>query len=175
MSPVATRSLPLHYRYVPSPVGRIRLEGRGELLTGLYLADHVRCPPVDPSSEEDELSLPEAVRQLEEYFAGTRTDFDLPLELTGTRFQVAVWSALRDIPYGATASYGEIADVIGRPDAVRAVGAANGRNPISIIVPCHRVIGSDGSLTGYGWGVDRKSWLLEHERKGGGRLFDMTL
>lgn len=175
MTQTATRNRPVHFRHMPSPVGRIRLEGRGDVLSGLYLADHHRCPPVEPAWEEDRLALSEVVRQLEEYFAGTRNAFDVPLELIGTRFQVEVWSALRDIPYGATASYGEIADVIGRPDAVRAVGAANGRNPISIIVPCHRVIGADGSLTGYGWGVDRKSWLLEHERNPGGRLFDLTL
>jgi methylated-DNA-[protein]-cysteine S-methyltransferase len=102
--------------------------------------------------------------QLEEYFAGARRDFDVPLAPQGTGFQLAAWRALRDIPYGETRSYAAQARAIGRPDAVRAVGAANGRNPISIIVPCHRVVGADGSLTGYGGGIDRKRWLLEHER-----------
>ena len=98
-----------------------------------------------------------------EYFAGGRTDFDVPLELAGTDFQRRVWSALRDIPYGETISYGELARRVGNPGAVRAVGLANGRNPVAIIVPCHRVIGADGSLTGYGGGLDRKAWLLDHE------------
>jgi O-6-methylguanine DNA methyltransferase len=163
-----------YYRIVDSPVGRVRLEGRRGALTGLYLADHHRCPPTAPDWQEDRGALPEAAAQLEEYFAGTRKEFDVRLELIGTPFQVAVWTALCDVPYGATASYGDIARAIGRPDSVRAVGAANGRNPISIIVPCHRVIGADGSLTGYGWGVERKSWLLEHERDRSGQLFAVT-
>ena len=101
--------------------------------------------------------------QLAEYFAGTRMDFELTLNPAGTPFQLTVWSALREIPYGATASYGKIAAAIGRPDAARAVGWANGQNPIPIIVPCHRVIGADGSLTGYGGGLPAKRWLLAHE------------
>ena len=112
--------------------------------------------PGAPASEE-------AVRQLREYFAGHRSDFDLPLSPSGTPFQLAVWRALRAIPSGETTSYGAIAEAIGRPTAVRAVGAANGRNPISIIVPCHRVIGANGTLTGYGGGLPRKAWLLNHE------------
>jgi len=109
--------------------------------------------------------------QLDEYFAGTRQDFNVALELRGSPFQVEVWTALQAIPYGETTSYAGIAGAIGRPAAVRAVGAANGRNPISIIVPCHRVIGADGSLTGYGWGVEHKAWLLDHERDPASRLF----
>jgi methylated-DNA-[protein]-cysteine S-methyltransferase len=104
--------------------------------------------------------LAQTVRQLEEYFAGTRRDFDLELAPHGTAFQLAVWDALLAIPYGETTSYGEIARGVGRPNAVRAVGQANGRNPIAIVVPCHRVIGSDHSLTGYGGGIDRKRFLL---------------
>lgn len=105
----------------------------------------------------------EAVRQLEEYFAGRRATFDLPLAPRGTRFQLQVWLALRSIPPGETTSYGAIAGAIGKPSASRAVGAANGRNPISIVVPCHRVIGANGTLTGYGGGLERKAWLLDHE------------
>jgi O-6-methylguanine DNA methyltransferase len=108
--------------------------------------------------------LTQARKQLAEYFAGKRTDFDLPLSATGTEFQESVWRALQEIPYGRTVSYGKIATRIGRPAAVRAVGAANGANPIAIVIPCHRVIGADGSLTGYGGGEPRKKWLLDHER-----------
>ncbi|MDA0352180.1 MAG: methylated-DNA--[protein]-cysteine S-methyltransferase [Chloroflexi bacterium] len=104
-----------------------------------------------------------AVRQLEEYFAGTRVEFDLPLAPRGTPFQLGVWAALRTIPPGETTSYGAIAEAIGKPSASRAVGAANGKNPISIVVPCHRVIGANGTLTGYGGGLPRKAWLLNHE------------
>jgi methylated-DNA-[protein]-cysteine S-methyltransferase len=107
--------------------------------------------------------LAQAAHQLDEYFAGTRRDFELELGPQGTPFQLAVWSALRAIPYGATASYGDIARAVGRPNAVRAVGQANGRNPLAIVVPCHRVIGSDHSLTGYGGGIDRKRFLLALE------------
>lgn len=109
-----------------------------------------------------------AIDQLGEYFAGRRATFDLPLHAAGTPFQRRVWQALCALPHGATASYGEIAAAIGQPRASRAVGLANGRNPIAIVVPCHRVIGRDGSLTGYGGGLDRKRWLLEHERRGSG-------
>ena len=107
--------------------------------------------------------LREARRQLEEYFAGHRREFDLPLRLHGTQFQRRVWDVLTEIPYGVTWSYGQLAKRIDHPNASRAVGLANGRNPISILVPCHRVIGANGSLTGYGGGLDRKQWLLAHE------------
>jgi methylated-DNA-[protein]-cysteine S-methyltransferase len=157
----------MYYRYLPSPIGRIRLSGREGVVTGLHLADHPRCPPPDPGAVPDDAALEKAAEQLGEYFEGDRTTFDLELELAGTPFQVEVWSALRRVPYGETTSYAAIADDIGRPAAVRAVGAANGRNPISIIVPCHRIIGADGSLTGYGWGVDRKAWLLDFEQRAG--------
>lgn len=152
------------FRHVDSPVGRIRLVGRGDVLTGLHLADHDRCPPAPAESILDETAFDKVRQQLDEYFAGTRRDFDVALEFDGSPFQVEVWSALRTIPYGETVSYAAIAKAVGRPAAVRAVGAANGRNPVSIIVPCHRVIGADGGLTGYGWGVDCKAWLLRHEQ-----------
>lgn len=108
------------------------------------------------------------VREIEEYFAGARREFTIPLTPRGTEFQLAVWNALLDVPYGDTISYAELARRIGRPAAVRAVGAANGANPIPVIIPCHRVIGSNGTLTGYGGGIERKQWLLAHE---GRRLF----
>lgn len=154
----------VRHSYLDTPIGRVLLVGAPGALTGLYLADHERCPPLPPGSMPDDDAFNDAREQLRDYFAGTRTTFDLPLRLTGTKFQVGVWSALRDIPYGHTSGYGELARRLGHPSAARAVGAANGRNPISIILPCHRVIGGDGSLTGYGWGVETKAWLLDHER-----------
>jgi methylated-DNA-[protein]-cysteine S-methyltransferase len=152
------------YSHLDTPVGRVLLVGHQGGLAGLFVADHERCPARHPDWKEDDTAFVDVRRQLGEYFDGSRTTFDLPLDLAGTRFQVEVWSALRDIPYGHTIGYGELAARIGRPTAARAVGAANGRNPISIVIPCHRVIGGDGSLTGYGWGVERKAWLLDHER-----------
>jgi O-6-methylguanine DNA methyltransferase len=107
----------------------------------------------------------QAIKQITEYFAGTRRQFDLILDLQGTPFQRSVWQYLLTIPFGCTASYQEVANAIDNPRATRAVGAANGRNPVSLVVPCHRVVGSDGSLTGYGGGLWRKEWLLEHEEK----------
>ena len=141
----------------------------------LYASDHGLRAVVWPNEHGDRLALGDAVSvadhpvldatvaQLDEYFAGTRTEFDLPLDPRGTDFQLAAWRALADIPYGETATYAEQAARIGRPTAVRAVGAANGRNPLSIVLPCHRVVGSDGSLTGFAAGLDAKRWLLNHE------------
>lgn len=131
-------------------------ESEGELIAELEAAAS------EPASRGGH-AIDEPVRQLREYFAGTRHEFDLPLAPKGTDFQLSVWQALRAIPPGVTTSYGAIAESIGKPTASRAVGAANGRNPISIVVPCHRVIGSNGTLTGYGGGLDRKAWLLNHE------------
>jgi len=118
----------------------------------------------------DDAALDAWRTQLDEYFAGTRTRFDLPLRLHGTPFQVEVWEQLRRIPYGETISYGELAKRVDRPEAARAVGSANGQNPIAIVVPCHRVIGADGSLTGFGGGLDWKRWLLAREQPQGSLL-----
>ena len=153
------------YDVVESPVGRLALTGDEQALSGLYLLDAGnRSAKVRPEWTLAPGLFPAVTAQLTEYFAGTRKSFDLPLAPRGTEFQLAVWAALTRIPYGETVSYGDIALALGKTLlAARAVGLANGRNPISIIVPCHRVIGADGSLTGYGWGVDRKEWFLRHE------------
>jgi methylated-DNA-[protein]-cysteine S-methyltransferase len=155
---------------VESPCGPLTLVAEGGALVGLYMADGRHGPtpeelgePYAGPPEQAPEPLPEAARQLDEYFAGTRREFSLPLAARGTEFQRSVWSALREIPYGATWSYGRLADHLGKPGASRAVGLANGRNPISIVVPCHRVIGADGSLTGYGGGLPRKRTLLALE------------
>lgn len=118
----------------------------------------------DWQEDESAAPFPETKQQLSAYFAGRLTEFDLPLQLRGTPFQQRVWEALQTIPYGTVLSYGELANKIGQPNASRAVGLANGRNPVSIVVPCHRVIGANGKLTGYGGGIERKQWLLNHER-----------
>jgi methylated-DNA-[protein]-cysteine S-methyltransferase len=153
----------INFTTEPSPIGELTLVGDGESLTGLYMTEHRHRPPLPPGARRDPGAFEETRRQLREYFAGERTRFDLPLQMEGTDFQREVWSALLDIDYGRTKSYGDLAQRIGRPDAVRAVGLANGRNPISIVVPCHRVIGASGSLTGYGGGLERKRFLLELE------------
>ena len=156
---------PTWYDIVDSPVGRLLLTGDEQALSGLYLLDAgARSARIRPQWTRRAGLFPEPTRQLAEYFAGDRRDFDLTLAAHGSPFQLAVWAELLKIPSGMTASYGGVAAALGKsPVASRAVGLANGRNPISIIVPCHRVIGADGSLTGYGWGVDRKEWLLRHE------------
>ena len=150
--------------YLQSPIGRLMLASDGAALTGLYMEPSRKTQSTDGRSEDAAAPpLAAALRQLTEYFAGTRREFDLPLRLRGTEFQKRVWQELTEIPYGQTWSYGELAKRINNPSASRAVGLANGRNPISILVPCHRVIGADGSLTGYGGGLERKRWLLAHE------------
>ena len=153
-------------RTLPSPVGTLTLIASGQGLAAILWQDddpaRVRLGPRQAASGHPVLD--EAARQLDGYFAGMRTVFDLPLDPAGTPFQQAVWEQLRAIPYGETRSYAAIARAIGRPAAVRAVGAANGRNPLSIVAPCHRVIGSDGSLTGFAGGLAAKRWLLAHER-----------
>jgi methylated-DNA-[protein]-cysteine S-methyltransferase len=150
--------------YLQSPIGRLMLASDGAALTGLYMEPSRKTQSTDGWSEDAAAPpLAAALRQLTEYFAGTRREFDLPLRLRGTEFQKRVWQELTEIPYGQTWSYGELAKRINNPSASRAVGLANGRNPISILVPCHRVIGADGSLTGYGGGLERKRWLLAHE------------
>jgi methylated-DNA-[protein]-cysteine S-methyltransferase len=153
----------LQFRTVDSPVGPLTLAGEDRRLMHLRMVDQTYEPSHDGWEPDDE-AFPEAVEQLEAYFAGDRTEFDLELDLVGTGFQRRVWTALLTIPYGETRSYGEIARQIGAPGAFRAVGLANGHNPIGIIVPCHRVIGSNGSLTGYGGGLERKRALLELEK-----------
>ncbi|MDR2162897.1 MAG: methylated-DNA--[protein]-cysteine S-methyltransferase [Clostridiales Family XIII bacterium] len=146
--------------YYGSPVGGIGVASDGDSITRLFFTEQS-----EPDYTESETPVVlEAIRQLREYFDGERRDFDLPLELSGTDFQLSVWNALRGIPYGQTRSYAEIAREVGHPKSFRAVGMANNRNPIAIIIPCHRVIGSDGSLTGFGGGIETKSWLLELER-----------
>ena len=153
----------IYFTEFASPIGTLQLRGTDSALTGVFMEPHPQRPR---DAVRDGVPLREARRQLEEYFAGERQEFSLTLETDGTDFQRCVWEALRGIPFGATVSYGDIARRIGNPRAVRAVGLANGRNPISIIVPCHRVIGADGSLTGYGGGLERKRFLLALEKNG---------
>lgn len=147
-----------------SPIGTLLVMTTGDALSGLYVADHERAPRPPERSQEGGAFVETVCAQITGYFEGSRTHFDLPLQLDGTDFQQRVWQALLDVPFGRTATYRDIAVAIGRPAAVRAVGLANGSNPVSIVVPCHRVIGSSGSLTGYGWGTERKRWLLDFER-----------
>lgn len=150
---------------IPSPIGRLLLVGDERTLRGLHMLDGPKPPVLDPAWVEDPAPFAAVIAQLDEYFAGERTTFDVAIELPGTPFQQRVWEALRAIPYGRTISYGELARRIDQPSAVRAVGLANGRNPVSVIVPCHRVIGANGTLTGYGGGVERKRLLLDLERR----------
>ena len=145
---------------LPTPLGELLLVAEGGALVKAHFAPFEQ--PQGPSAP-DEPVLVEACRQLAEHFSGDRTDFDLPLSPPGTPFQRRVWEELRRIPYGTTATYGELAARLGDPKAVRAVGLANGRNPIAVVVPCHRVIGSDGKLRGYAAGVERKQRLLALE------------
>jgi len=153
--------------FVDSPLGRLQLVASAQGLTSLYYPEHRHALRFEAEEVERHAVLDSARRELEQYFAGKRIHFDTPLAPPevrgGTEFQLAVWSALSQIPFGETRSYGDIARSIGRPSAVRAVGAANALNPISIFVPCHRVIGAAGSLTGYAGGIEAKRWLLDHE------------
>ena len=149
---------------VDSPIGELLLLGEGDTLHGLYMQDGLRPIRVRPDWIRDDDAFADVRAQLDEYWAGARTTFDLKLHLDGGAFQRTVWHALTEIPYGETISYGELARRIGRPDLARAVGTANGQNPIAVIVPCHRVIGSNGKLVGYGGGLDNKRLLLELEQ-----------
>lgn len=151
------------YNYFASPIGSLLLVSDGESLTGLYMNDHAGGPTPQPDWRHDETRFVVVREQLTAYFAKELGEFDVPLAPAGTEFQKSVWHELRRIPFGETISYGELARRIQQPAASRAVGRANGQNPISIIVPCHRVIGANGTLTGYGGGLDRKRWLLQHE------------
>lgn len=148
----------------PSPVGPLTLVADDGRLVGLYQDGQRHLPPASAFGALDSTALPAVREQLDAYFGGERAAFDLPMSLAGTPFQAEVWQALRDVPYGTTCSYGDLATAVGRPRAVRAVGAANGRNPVCIVVPCHRVVGADGSLTGYAGGVAAKRLLLELEQ-----------
>ncbi|MFI2410957.1 methylated-DNA--[protein]-cysteine S-methyltransferase [Streptomyces sp. NPDC018947] len=147
-----------------SPYGPLTLVAEDGVLCGLYMSGQRHRPPEETFGVRDARPFTEAEEQLEAYFAGDLKDFTLALRLAGTPFQRAVWGRLREIPYGETRTYGELAEALGNPTASRAVGLANGRNPIGIVVPCHRVIGASGSLTGYGGGLERKKRLLDHER-----------
>lgn len=165
------------YHAFDTPIGTLRLVGGEDSIDCIDLPNRAAEPP-DPvwkrSSEVLPAALAEAKRQLEEYFAGERRDFDLPLSPHGTAFQRRVWAELRRIPFGETISYGELAARIGKPSASRAVGAANGRNPLPVVVPCHRVIGSDGRLTGFGGGLPTKQALLDLEQRVAGRQLRLS-
>lgn len=153
-----------HQTTIDSPIGTITLVAADDALIEVRFPN---APGVDESEVEpadDHPVLVQAASQLGEYFRGRRTEFDVRLEPLGTAFQLAAWAALRTIPYGETVSYGEQARRLGDAGKARAVGAANGRNPIPIIVPCHRVVGANGHLTGFGGGIESKAWLLDHER-----------
>jgi methylated-DNA-[protein]-cysteine S-methyltransferase len=153
----------MYYCYLDTPIGELLLAGDDDALCLVGFPEGSMRRDPEPDWIYNEKPFAAARQQLTEYFAGERREFDLPLKLNGTEFQMSVLRALQQIPYGETTSYAEIAERVGRPKAVRAVGAANGRNPIPIIVPCHRVIGSHGELTGFGGGLDTKEALLRLE------------
>ncbi len=157
----------MQMQHVDTPIGHLTLVASDAGLTHVFFDGEDPTDaglPGDLPEVDDDPILDDAASQLGEYFAGTRRDFDLPLDLRGTDFQRAAWLALAEIPFGETRSYGEQAEAIGRPGASRAVGAANGQNPVPIVLPCHRIIGADGSLTGFGGGLALKAALLSHER-----------
>ena len=161
--PSVDAAVPTYFDVVPSPIGDLYLTARDGAITGLHMGEPRGGEAVVSGWTRDARMLAAARAQLEAYLAGELTEFDLALSSGGTPFQQRVWNELRRIPYGQTISYAELAERVGNPKAMRAVGAANGRNPIAIIVPCHRVIGADGSMTGFGGGIERKVWLLAHE------------
>ncbi|GAA3851133.1 methylated-DNA--[protein]-cysteine S-methyltransferase [Streptomyces coacervatus] len=152
-----------HHTVIDSPYGPLTLVAEEGTLCGLYMTDQRHRPPEETFGLRDDTLFDESKEQLKAYFAGELKEFTVELRLHGTAFQRGVWDQLRKIPYGETRSYGDLADAMGNPSASRAVGLANGRNPIGIIVPCHRVVGANGSLTGYGGGLDRKQRLLDFE------------
>jgi methylated-DNA-[protein]-cysteine S-methyltransferase len=151
------------YTTIDSPIGPLLLTGDGDTLQGLSMQGGPRPLAVDSGWRRADDAFATARSQLRQYFSGGRQAFELELELAGSPFELTVWNALRQIPYGTTTSYGALAEKIGHPSAARAVGLANGRNPLAVIVPCHRVIGADGSLTGFGGGLERKRFLLDLE------------
>ena len=155
MTPVTTT--------IGSPIGPLTLTAEDDAITGLQMHRQRHAPPVDPGCVRDDAAFGDVAEQLAAYFSGELREFDVHVSFAGTAFQHRVWGALREIPYGETISYGELARRVGNPKASRAVGLATGRNPVAVIVPCHRVVGADGSLTGFGGGIERKVWLLEHE------------
>lgn len=154
-----------HFATTDSPIGELLLLGDGESVHGLLMNGDGEFEGRKSDLTQDQNAFSGTIEQLEQYFAGDRRSFALSLEPEGTEFQRAVWKALAAIPFGETRSYGEIAVAVGRPKAARAVGMANNRNPIAVIVPCHRVIGAGGALVGYAGGLERKTWLLDHERE----------
>ncbi|WP_156685806.1 methylated-DNA--[protein]-cysteine S-methyltransferase [Mycobacterium sp. Marseille-P9652] len=162
------------YRTVDSPIGPLTLAGRDSVLTHLRMVDQT-YEPSRADWSPDPKAFDDVVEQLVAYFAGDLTDFDVRIDLHGSEFQRRVWAALLTIPYGETRSYGQIAHQIGAPGSARAVGLANGHNPIAIVVPCHRVIGAGGSLTDYGGGLDRKRTLLDLEKGRASANSDLTL
>jgi methylated-DNA-[protein]-cysteine S-methyltransferase len=178
MKPTARTSTTTITTSMESPIGELTLTAVDGVLNGVHMNEQRHTPRLPADSRRDDAGLAHAVAQLRAYFSGELTDFDLPIAMHGTEFQRSVWAGLCEIPYGETISYGELARRMGNAKASRAVGLANGRNPLAIVVPCHRVIGADGSLTGYGGGLDRKVWLLEHEaahRSGHGHQVQLDL
>jgi len=154
-----------YFTYIDSPFGQLFVRGDGQFVTGLFMPEHSGWLGPEASWQKSDVPFVAVRDQLAEYFGGDRQHFDVPLILVGTPFQRRVWRELDRIPFGTTITYAQLAQRIGRPTASRAVGRANGRNPISIIVPCHRVIGADAGLTGYGGGIERKRWLLDFEAR----------
>lgn len=160
----ATSQSAVSYAYHDTPVGRLLVAGDATCLQLIAFQQGSRVHYPQPAWRHDPAPFAEVFRQLDDYFAGKRTTFALPLHLGGTDFQNAVWTSLQRIPYGSTITYRDLAQRVGKPAAIRAAGSANGANPLPIVVPCHRVIGSDGSLTGFGGGIEAKRFLLAHEQ-----------
>jgi methylated-DNA-[protein]-cysteine S-methyltransferase len=156
------------YTYIDTPLGPLLVQGDGDFVTGLFMPNHKGWPGLEASWQQTDAPFAAVRAQLGEYFAGARQQFDVPLKLSGTPFQQQVWQELLRIPFGGTITYAELAARVGKPAGARAVGHANGRNPVAIIVPCHRVIGANGKLTGYAGGMDKKQWLLAWERRATG-------
>jgi methylated-DNA-[protein]-cysteine S-methyltransferase len=166
MSKRVAQSRPdVSYAYLDTPVGRVLVAGDATHLRLIAFQQGSRVHHPQESWRHDPAPFAEVFRQLDDYFAGRRTSFALPLHLGGTAFQNAVWTSLQRIPYGSTITYRDLAERVGKPAAIRAAGAANGANPLPIVVPCHRVIGSNGSLTGFGGGIEAKRFLLAHEQR----------
>ncbi|MGH1471814.1 MAG: methylated-DNA--[protein]-cysteine S-methyltransferase [Cellvibrionaceae bacterium] len=163
----------MYYTIIKSPVDPILLVSDGDCLTGLYLDEKKYSKKIEEHWKENKKIFKPTIEQLRAYFSSELQAFNIDINMQGTDFQKKVWSALNTIPYGETVSYKTIAETIQSPKAMRAVGLANGKNPMSIIVPCHRVIGANGSLTGYGGGLPRKKWLLAHEMKNSNQKYEL--